>query len=523
MDLRRQIAVVRRWFPLVAVSVLLAGGAAFAASSLQPKVYEARATLIVGQSLTALGVDYTQILVSQRLTSTYAAVATKRPQIEAVIESLGLDTPVDALQQRVRADAPLDSTLLTISAQDQDAERAAAIANALAQELVAASPAIQGRQVEFQASIDANLAATQAQIEATQARVEALTEVPQRTPEQEAELDTLQGRLASLQATYASLLGFASGSASSLVSVIEPAVAPPTPISPRPLINALVAAIAGLLIAAGVIAVAEYLDDTIKDPEGVQEIAGLSTLGTIPRMKGDRGRGEMYRLATLLYPRSGVAEAYRALRTNIELAAVDAPIRALLVTSSTPGEGKTITASNLAVAFAQAGRRVILVDADLRRPGAHVMFSLPNSHGLTTMLRSTDVGLDDVLHDTEQANLRVLTTGPLPPNPAELLGSQRMGSILERLTAAGDLLIVDSPPLGAVTDAVILSSALDGTLLVIDADRSRRRSVRLGREALARADSNVLGAVLNRVPARADSEYAQYFGEYTDPEVGPEN
>ena len=514
------MAIVRRWLPLLVASALLAGGAAFLVSNLQAKVYEAKATLIVGQSLSALELDYNQLLVSQRLSATYAALATKRPQVDAVISRLRLDSTADELQKHVRADAPLDSTLLTISAQDEDADRAAAIANALAEQLITVSSTIQGREVEFQASIDANLATTQAQIESTQARVAALSRLSQRTPQQNAELESLQGRLVSLQSIYATLLGFASGNASSLLSVVEQAVAPLTPISPQPLINTLVAALVGLLVVAGAISLAERLDDRIKDADGVQEVANLSTMGTIARMKGERGRSEMYRLAALLYPRSHVAEAYRALRTNIELASVDAPIKTLLVTSSMPGEGKTITASNLAIVFAQAGHRVILVDADLRRPGVHTVFALHNMHGLTTMLRNTEVDVDTVAHLTEQANLRVLTTGPLPPNPAELLGSQRMGAVLERLKAAGDLLVFDSPPLGAVTDAVILSSVVDGTLLVIDADRSGRRAVRLGREALARAGANVLGAVLNRVPARAHSEYGGYFGEDLDAEVG---
>lgn len=522
LDLRRQMAIVRRWLPLLVASALLAGGAAFLVSNLQAKVYEAKATLIVGQSLSALELDYNQLLVSQRLSATYAALATKRPQVEAVISRLRLDATADELQKHVRADAPLDSTLLTISAQDEDADRAAAIANALAEQLITVSSTIQGREVEFQASIDGNLATTQAQIESTQARVAALSRLSQRTLKQDAELELLQGRLVSLQSIYATLLGFASGNASSLLSVVEQAVAPLIPISPRPLINALVAALVGLLVVAGAISLAERLDDRIKDADGVQEVANLSTMGTIARMKGERGRSEMYRLAALLYPRSHVAEAYRALRTNIELASVDAPIKTLLVTSSMPGEGKTTTASNLAVVFAQAGHRVILVDADLRRPGVHAVFALPNMHGLTTMLRNTEVDVDVVAHLTEQANLRVLTTGSLPPNPAELLGSQRMGAVLERLKAASDLLVFDSPPLGAVTDAVILSSVVDGTLLVIDADRSRQRAVRLGREALARAGGNVLGVVLNRVPARAHSEYGGYFGEDSDAEVGAE-
>jgi succinoglycan biosynthesis transport protein ExoP len=514
VDLRRQTAFVRTWFPLLVASVLLAAGAAFAVSSLQQKVYEAKATLIVGQALTGVNPDYTQLLASQRLSTTYAAVATTRPILDVVITQLGLGETSDELSKHVRANAPLDSTLLTVVAQDTDPNRAAAIANALVEQLLAASPAIQGRQAAFQASIDADLNSTQAQIEATQAQVDTLSGLAVRTATQDATLATLEGRLVSLRSTYATLLAYTSDKASNLLSVIEPAVAPSSPVSPKPLLNTLLAAILGLLVAAGVALLAEYLNDAVKDSDAVQEVVGLSTLGTIGRMKVDGGRSEIYQLAALLYPRSGIAEAYRTLRTNIEFASVDKPIRTLLVTSSVAGEGKTVTAANLAVVFAQVGRRVLLVDADLRKPGIHAVFDLPNAHGLTTLLRSDEVSLGAIAQATEQANLRVVTTGPLPPNPAELLGSQRMRAMLDRLTAAGDLLVFDSPPLQAVTDAAILSSFLDGTLLVIDAGHSRRRAVRLGREALGRAGANVIGAVLNRIPARAHSDYAGYYGGY---------
>ena len=143
--------------------------------------------------------------------------------------------------------------------------------------------------------------------------------------------------------------------------------------------NTLLAAVSACSSPPGIAFVVEYLDDTVKNADAVQEASGLPTLGTIARMKGERSRSEIYRLAALLYPRSSVAEAYRTLRTNIEFASVDAPIQTLLVTSSIPGEGKTITAANLAVVFAQAGRRVLLVDADLRKPGVHCVFDLPNT------------------------------------------------------------------------------------------------------------------------------------------------
>ncbi len=523
MELRRQLAIVRSWLPLLVAIPLLAGAAAYFISAQLPKTYEAKATLIVGQSLSSVNPDYTQVLVSQNLSATYAAVATTRPILGAVITQLGLSLTADELLSHVSANAPLASTLLTITAQDTQPTRAAAIANAMANQLIAASPAIQGRQAAFQASIDADLQATQGQMTTTQAKVDSLTALVARTPAQDADLAALEGELVTLRSTYSTLLTFSSSNVSNLLSVVEPAVVPTSPISPRPLLNMLLAAVLGLLLAASIVVISLSVNDTIRDVDEVQAAAGLSTLGAITRMRGDRARSEIYRLAALLHPRSAVAEAYRALRANIEFSSVDASIATLLVTSSIPGEGKTVTACNLAVVFAQAGRRVILVDADLRKPGVHQVFDLPNASGLTTLLRDDHASIDAVAQVTEQDNLRVVTTGPLPPNPAELLGSRRMRTVLERLKAEGDLLILDSPPIQAVTDGAILSSFLDATLLVIDARRSRRRTVRPACETLTRAGAKVLGAVLNRMPDKAASSgYYAYYGDSGGTMAGPE-
>jgi tyrosine-protein kinase len=514
MDLMRTLAIVRRWLPLLIASMVLAAGAAYAISNIQQKTYQAQATLIVGQSLTSSSPDYTQLLTSQELATTYASVATKRPILEGVISQLGLDMTPDDLLRQVSADALPGSTLLTISATDSDPGQAAAIANAAADGLVAASSAIQGRQEDIQKSIDADLAATQEQIVTTQGRITELSNQAQLTPEEETELGTLQSRLVTLRSTYATLLGFSSANATNLITIVEPAAARSEPISPRPLLNTLVAAILGLLVAVGAVFVVEYLNDALRNAEEVEEATGLSTLGSISRMRSADGRREMYQLSALLYPRSPVTEAYRTLRTNLEFASIDKPIRSLLVASSRSGEGKTVTSANLALVFAQAGKRVLLVDADLRKPGVHAVFNLTNTDGLTTLLRGDDIQLDQIAQATEQENLRVLTTGPLPPNPAELLSSMRMRAILEHAESMFDLVILDSPPLQVFADSSILGSLADGTLVVIDAGRSRRRSVRLSREALARAGAHVLGAVLNRAPQQAATGYGYEYGDY---------
>ena len=518
MDLRRLIVITRAWLPVFLVVGLLAGAAAFVASNLQQKTYESKATLIVGQSLSATNPDYNQLLVSQRLSTTYSTVATTRPILDAVISQLGLTDTADKLAERVKADAPLDSTLLTITAQAPTPDGAAALANAIAAKLIAASPAIQGRQETFQQSIDSELAATQDEIASAQARVQVLLAQADRTAKDDADLQALGDRLASLRATYATLLSYSSGNDANLLTVVEPAVADPQPVAPRPIINALLAMVLGLLVVAGVAFLVETLDDSIKDPEAVRELVGLSTLGSVVRMRSDRGSREIYRLATMLYPRSSAAEAYRTLRTNVGFASVDAPIRTLLVTSAVPGEGKTVTAANLAVAFAQADHKVLLVDADLRKPGIHQIFDLPNQEGLTSLLRDGST-LAELTQSTEQPNLRVLTTGPVPPNPAELLGSHRMRQVLSMLAESADIVILDSPPIQLVTDAALLSSYVDGTLIVIDASHGRRRAVRDSRDALTRAGANILGAVLNRIPQRSQAGHGDYY--YHDKDATP--
>ncbi len=489
------------------MSVILSGATAFIGASLQSKVYEADATLIVGDTLSTANADYNQLLASQRLSKTYASVATTRPLLSKVIDKLDLQTTPEELIKKVRAGAALDSSLLTITAQDGSADRAAAIANALADELIAASPSLQGAQQDFRASVQKDLDATQALIATTQAEVERLAALPERTPEEDATLNTFQGRVVSLRQTYATLLAFLSSDGSNFLSVIEPAVAPLIPVAPRPLFSLLLGAVIGLMIAVAVLFVVEYHDDTVKTSDDVQELLGLPTLGAISRVR-QGGRRALDRLA-LRAPRSGVAEAYRTLGTNVEFAAIDAPVRTLLVTSAGPGEGKTSCATNLAIVLAQAGRRVLLVDADLRDPDIHNVFNVSNAVGLTDLLRSGGENAHEAIQSTEVENLQVLTAGIPPVIPAELLGSRRMQAVLERLQADADIVILDSPPVRAVADPAILSSLVDATLLVIEAGRSRRGAVREAGEALARANARVLGAVLNRLAQKPSSGYTR--------------
>jgi non-specific protein-tyrosine kinase len=205
-------------------------------------------------------------------------------------------------------------------------------------------------------------------------------------------------------------------------------------------------------------------------------------------------------------PRSPAAEAYRTLSTNIQFSSLDRDLRTLLVSSVGPDEGKTIVLANLAITMAESGRRVVMVDCDLRRPGLHQLFGLANQPGLTTMM--LDELLAPPLQATSVANVSLISAGPLPPNPAELISSERFSRVIERICAHADVVLVDAPPVSAVADATILATRVDGVLLVVDSGRTRRDTARRATDQLQRVGARLLGAVLTNVkPERAQADY----------------
>lgn len=210
-------------------------------------------------------------------------------------------------------------------------------------------------------------------------------------------------------------------------------------------------------------------------------------------------------------PRSAAAEAYRALRTNIQFASPDHPIRTILATSTGAEDGKSTTIANLAITLAQAGQRTILVDCDLRRPSLHRLFGLTNEQGLTSMVLDANAAAAPPLQQTLEPNLMLLSSGPLPPNAAELLGSQRMQAAINTLKGQADFLLLDTPPIIAVTDAAVLAPQVDGVLLVINAGHTRRDLARRAKGLLDKVGANILGVVLNN--AQLERDYYKYYGQ----------
>jgi succinoglycan biosynthesis transport protein ExoP len=278
---------------------------------------------------------------------------------------------------------------------------------------------------------------------------------------------------------------------------IEPAVAPTLPVRPRPLMNTALAAAVGLMLAAGIAFLIEYLDDTLKTPEDVVQALGLPVLGLVSDMR--RRKKDASQVYVVQQPRSPVSEAFRSLRTNLEFAGVERPIKTLLVTSPGPGEGKTTVAANLAAIFSQADKRVALIDADLRRPGVHSQFGISNREGLGNVFLNRARPNTVTRHKDELPNLFVITSGSLPPNPAELLGSQKMDQILSELGSFVDLVVIDTPPT-IVADASILAARVDAVLFVIQPGTTHAQAAQASLDMFKRAGARVVGVVMNRIP-----------------------
>ena len=309
------------------------------------------------------------------------------------------------------------------------------------------------------------------------------------------------------------------------VRIIDKALPPEDPIKPKRKINLLLGALLGLGLGLGMAFFVERLDNSLKSIEDVEAV-GLSILGSIPLIKSSKDKkskkeeekSEDYQvkkitsnLVTHFEPKSPISEAYRTFRTNLQFARLDAPLKTILVTSSGPSEGKSTTVANLAITMAQMGTKTILIDSDLRRPVLHSIFNLQRAPGLTNYLAG-NVPWKEIVQETPIENLSLLTCGVLPPNPSELLGSKKMKNLLEELKEKYDMILFDSPPVIAVTDAAVLSTLLDGVVLVSSSGSTSKEALQRAITLLENVKSRLIGGVLNKI--KVESVYGSYHYYY---------
>jgi capsular exopolysaccharide synthesis family protein len=292
------------------------------------------------------------------------------------------------------------------------------------------------------------------------------------------------------------------------IRVVDSAETQQIPIRPKKMIDLLLALFGGGLLAAGLAFFFEYIDNRIKSPDEIKAHLGLPFLGLIPAIKLDSHSGASPMINNGVP--ANFAEAFRTVRTNVLFSSAEEGGRSLVVTSTAPGEGKTLVATNVAMALAQAGQRVLLVDADMRRPRVHEVFDMSQQPGLSNLLTGNCKASESV-RKSATPGLWVLSAGDNPPNPAELVGSHRFKDLLASLTAHFDWVIIDSPPVLAVTDAALAAHRASGVLFVIGSEMTSRNTAMAALEQIQSAKAKVVGAVLNRVNVERNSYYYSHY------------
>lgn len=503
LDLRKYLGVLRRRRALILMVALGTGLVAWAASLLQSPVYEASA----------------DILVEPRATESVFSDNPGRSSLNAVetqIEVLGSDPVQDGVLDRlgnlpaISATRVEETEVMRVTARSGDPDQAARIANAYADSYV------EFRKAEAVGELEAAGRGIQEKIDDLQTEIDELEERISETPPGdrsalEVTLGPLYSNLLTQQALLAQKLDELQVDADLKTGgarTVRTARVPESPATPKPVRNGLAGLALGVVVGSVIALVRENLDDSVRDKNQLSQAVGLPVLGLIPTMGG--ATGALTSSAELLRADSSTGEAFRTLRTSLQLLGVDRPVASLQITSPLAGEGKTSIVSGLGVVMAATGQRVVLVDSDLRRPRLHEMFGFGNDVGLTSVFLG-DVDVGDALRQVPgEHSLFVLPSGPVPTNPAEMLSSKRMAELLFALHGDFDMILVDSTPVLPVADATLVAAWVEATLLVARAEVTTEQQLVDAVEQLRRVEANVVGTVLN--DAADDMGYGYYYG-----------
>lgn len=527
IDIRRYLSLIWRWAWLIILVAIVAGIGSFLISNRLTPEYETKTKLLIVEAAAGQTADYQEVLASERRTRTYSDLLQNDSILQEVIDTLSLDTSIEKLRKEIEVSPVRDTQLIELIVEGEDPELIAHIANTLVSTFINRIDSIQAER--YASSIDslANqlvdiegiLADIKTQLEA----LDVITETP--SPETEAEnstanaaqRDNLEAQELQYQRIYADLLTnyeqarLAETNSSANIIQVNIAQIPREPVRPDLVLNTTAAVVLSIFLTIIVVFVINIFEDTLNTPEEIERHFNLPVLGII----FDHDMNS--EIISQVDPLSPVAEAFRSLRTHLDFCCVDEGIHTLLVTSPTMGSGKTLISTNLADMQAQSGKKIILVDVDLRRPAIQKKLALPNEKGLTTALLNPDLSLEKLFYKTPNKNLKALTSGALPPNPSELLGSERMRKVIEELKKKADMVIFDSTPVLPVADAVLMSTLVDGVLIVLEPGVTTFTAARLTMQALRRVNAKILGAVLNKVKMRGSSYsnyYRQYYGSY---------
>jgi capsular exopolysaccharide synthesis family protein len=483
----------------------------------------------------AIALDDRQNIVVQRLTDLNAAVTrarTDRLQKEAQYQQLARLQGNRAALETFPA-IQSNGFIQSLKSQLSDLQRQRAqMSERLGEnhpDMIKLATAIEAIEAKLQVEIEKSVESVRNQFLSAQAQERSLVgELERQKTDALAlnrtgiEYDVLKREAASNKQIYETLMqraketGITRDLKSSNIRIVDLAEVPLRPVRPNKQVNLLLGLIVGALAGIGLAAFFEYLDNRIKNPDDIKRQLGLPFLGLVPTIQAKELQGTSPLLGSGVPVTFG--EAMRGIRTNVQFSSAEEGSRSLVVTSSQPGEGKSVMASNLAVSFAQAGKRVLLVDADMRKPRQHDIFGVVSDPGLSNVIAGTAKAVDAVVKTPTQ-NLWLLPAGFIPPNPAELLGSARFAEILENLMAHFDWVVFDMPPVHAVTDASVIAHLMTGVVFVVGSEQTTRQSAQRAVEQLAGAQATILGAILNRVNVSSNpyyyaQQYRRAYGGY---------
>jgi capsular exopolysaccharide synthesis family protein len=501
----------RKWTAIFVL--LLVVGGALALSYRQKPVYESEAQVLVPPPASGVSTDTGQVIEGKANLETEAAIAASKVVAGPVAVVLALDPAdqrvIDKLLRSIKVAPSKAGDILLFRAEAGEPAEAQSIAQQFAESY------LEYRRGQNASTLQAQVTNLRAQEKDKQAELAALPETDETAQERislQTEIGQLQGRITQLQDAVDGIKSASGG-------VLTDAKLPSAPSRPNHLRDGLLAGIVGLLLGFGAAFLRDYVDDSLRGVEDVERQSGATLIGVIPHVVHDRpddrkrkDRTAAERREYLVAeddPKAPATEAYRTLRTNLLFMSATGPLRVVLVTSPLQGEGKSTTAANLAAVLSQAGQRVLLVGADLRRPSVHQFFGLSNRIGLSSVL-SGQAEITVAVQDPGIRDLRVLPGGPVPPNPAELLGSPRMRKFLEDVKEVADWIVLDGPPVLGLADALVLSAVSDGTLMVVN-EATNRRILSHARDQLSKVQTRAAGAVLNNFGPAFSYYYSDYY------------
>lgn len=545
MELNQYLRLFRKWLWLILLAGFIGGGLSFVINVRRPPSYQAQTTVSIGRFIDAPNPNSADIRTGIDLAQTYAQLTTTFGVLDATVNALGLDIAPESLRSRITTRILTGTSLLVIQVTSDDPVLVADIANTVAEQLIAQSPTnltpeqqdnIVFLNVQIQDLIRlvengrVQLETLNMRIEASQSQEEINLLIAQRN-ETITQINAAQATIAAFTGQIASMQ-----ERTNAIDIVERARIPTTQSGTRIETTVILGVLVGMALAFGVALLLEYMDDTLRTTEESTQLLALPVLGAIVQL-GKKTRKYTEVLVTNQPSLSPFAEGYRTTRANVLFNRNENPKQVYIITSPSPQEGKTVTAVNLAITIAQSGLRTLLIDADLRRPKVNTMLGLENNVGLTTLLFAEPIERDIIKSGENEGltpsllqctqwvgieNLRVMTSGFIPSNPSEILGSMVMKKWFDLIYASPviDVVIIDTPPCLAAADSVVLAATAQAQVVIVVNSGSTRHGAALrAKEQFTKLGIEPIGIVMNRLNPR-EEEYGYYYGYYSPQQGG---